>query len=103
MSSTRGRTPNWGDEGGDEAPHPTPPAVAWWKRALVGVPAVIGVGVMLLGLFQLVPLLPRLAARDETTDGALGAGPAMFLILFGAAVLGIAILIRWALGSARRQ
>lgn len=94
------RNHDWGDDG-DERKTPPPPrtAVAWWKRLLVGVPAAIGVGISLLGLIQLLPLLSRLAARDETTDGALGVGPAMFLILFGGAVFGGAMLIRWALGA----
>ena len=100
MSDTRARTPNWGDES-DEGDAPPPPRTGyvWWRRVLVWPPAVIGAGIMLLGLIQLLPLLPRLTARDQTTDGALGAGPAVFLILLGGALFGVAMLIRRALDA----
>ena len=99
MSNTRAR-PGWGDDDGDEAPQPQRTAVAWWKRVLVWLPAGIGVGIMLLGAIQLLPLLPLWLARD---DGALGVGPALFLLLLGGGVFGIALLIRWALGGAVRH
>ena len=97
MRDMSSRTHKWGDEGDDDEAAPRArTGYAWWKRVLVWPPAVIGVAIMLLGLIQLLPLLPLLVARD---DGALGAGPAMFLIVLGAAVFGIALLIRWALGA----
>lgn len=96
MSNTTAR-PGWGDDDGDEAPTPPRTAVAWWKRVLVWLPAGIGVGIMLLGVIQLLPLW---LARD---DGALGVGPALFLVLLGGGVFGIALLIRWALGGVLRH
>lgn len=99
MSSTRGR-PGWGDDDADEAPTPPRTAVAWWKRVLIWLPAGTGVAIMLLGVIQLLPLLPLLLAPD---DGALGVGPALFLVLLGGGVFGIALLIRSALGGALRH
>lgn len=75
---------------------PAGTAVSWWKIVLVWLPAGIGVGMMLLGVIQLLPLLPLLVARD---DSAIGVGPALFLFLLGGVMFGISRLIRWTLGA----
>ena len=98
VTNPRGSTDDRGDL--DEAPSRPRTEVAWWKRLLVWLTAGIGAGILLFGLIQLLPLLPMLIVPD---DRAGGAGPALFLVLLGGFVFGVAMLVRWALSRGLRR